>query len=204
MVVFVWHSFKHCRLGSPFLEIGLLFVFIYRLLLFCPLFLSPYCSFICTPFVPCLKAVSSVSVQGIHCANTSEWKELPFRHRSIFLKGKPCYPQLQVCTVRCTKTVPFGMALSPAAYDGVWIEEQRNNDKGASWSLLKGKREQAGPMSKATGHRGIPWSTILTWCKTSNRQVGAESGGCTSGWGVTFLLLSCCSSQEHCLQLLSV
>lgn len=41
------------------------------LLSFCSLFLPPYCSFICTPFVPCLKAVSNISVQGIHCATTS-------------------------------------------------------------------------------------------------------------------------------------
>lgn len=60
------------------------FLFIACLLLFCPLFLPPYCSFICTPFVPCLKAVSNVSVQGIHCTTTSQWKELPFRDKGVF------------------------------------------------------------------------------------------------------------------------
>lgn len=70
---FEWHSFKHCSLTLLFSP------FVACLLSFCSLFLPPYCSFICTPFVPCLKAVSNVSVQGIHCATTSQWKELPFR-----------------------------------------------------------------------------------------------------------------------------
>lgn len=63
--VFVRHGFKQCRLD-------LLFIFIYCLFaFFCPLFLPSHCSFICTPFVPCLKAVSNISVQGIHCTNMS-------------------------------------------------------------------------------------------------------------------------------------
>lgn len=37
---------------------------------------------------------------------------------------------------------------SPTVYDQVWIEEERNYDKGASWSLLKGKESKQGKCPK--------------------------------------------------------
>lgn len=81
------------------------------------------------------------------------------RQGTIFLKGKPCCPQLHVCKVQCTKIVPFDTTLS--VHDKVWNEEDRNYDKGASWSLLKGSESKQctcpNPQATEGTHGGQLW-----------------------------------------------
>lgn len=126
-VCFVWHSFKCCSLP-------LLFFPLYCLLAFILLFVSSTVLFI---YLHSLCALSQGCEQHLSAGNSLCYhvivKRAPIQSQgSIFLKGKPCYPQLHVCTAQRTNSVPFGTPLSPTVYDKVWIKEERNYDKGAS------------------------------------------------------------------------